>query len=363
MKFIRSGMKLPVEVVFSPEWWHKHTGICFDRDFFFNPECRVESEQKMENVLYEKWGRFGLGEHRHTPRPEVGPVHLASGFMLSEMLGCKIQYSANHPPQVIPAGFDKCELGTENVWQTEVFKDFSNLVEKLRMKFGYVSGDVNWSGILNIALDLRGQDIFLDMLDMPDKATAFFNGIAGVLEFFTSEVQLLTGTTSITVNRTVRHFPRPVLLHSECSLTMISADDYRRFLRPIDIKWSCTENLFGIHYCGGDPQRFGQAFAEIPSLSFLDAGSGGDIAALRKYLPETFLNIRISAVDLRNMTKDQIASSITEKVKQSGDPQLTGVCCVNIDDGVSDDKIDAIFDTVAELRKQDFNLKNKEEKK
>ena len=44
--------KLPVEIVLAPEWWHKNEGMIFDRDFFFHPAKRVESEQKMEKILF-----------------------------------------------------------------------------------------------------------------------------------------------------------------------------------------------------------------------------------------------------------------------------------------------------------------------
>ncbi len=46
----------------------------------------------MEKVLYERWGKYSLGANRFDDRPEVGAVHLAAGFLISEMLGCKVEY-------------------------------------------------------------------------------------------------------------------------------------------------------------------------------------------------------------------------------------------------------------------------------
>ena len=43
---------LPVEIVLGPPWWFKNAGITFDEDFFFHPLKRVETEQKMEQVLH-----------------------------------------------------------------------------------------------------------------------------------------------------------------------------------------------------------------------------------------------------------------------------------------------------------------------
>ena len=75
---------LPVDVVFHPSWWNKHTGIVFDEDFFYDPRRRVADEQLMERTLYERFGDCGLGAHHAEERPEIGAVHLAAGFLLSE---------------------------------------------------------------------------------------------------------------------------------------------------------------------------------------------------------------------------------------------------------------------------------------
>ena len=93
------------------------------------------------------------------------------------------------------------------------------------------------------------------------------------------------------------------------------------------------------------------SFAKIPYLDFLDVGWGGDIKVLREHLPNTFLNIRYSPVELAKQTTEEVRDTIASLVKDSGNPYLTGVCCINIDESVSDDKIDTIFETVEILRK------------
>ena len=147
---------LPVEIVLAPEWWHKHAGMCFDRDFFFHPARRVEDERKMEAALHERWGRFGLGLQKGQTRPEVGAVHLAAGYMISQMLGCEVRYYEDHPPQVVPQNANNLSVEADKAFESQAFRDFENLVEALRSRYGRLCGDVNWSGILNLALDLRG---------------------------------------------------------------------------------------------------------------------------------------------------------------------------------------------------------------
>jgi hypothetical protein len=342
--------KLPVEIVLAPEWWHRHGGIIFDHDFFFHPLKRVESEQIMEKVLYERWGNYGLGANKDETRPELGPVHLAAGFLLSEMMGCKVEYSASHPPQVIPANREEISLNLDDVFKSETYKKFLLLKEKLKEKHGYLTGDVNWSGILNLALDVRGEEIFTDLMISPEEVRNYFMSISELIDKFVSLIQSETGTSSISVNRNVRHFAKPVFLHSECSHTMISTEDYESTLLEFDIEWSKRYRPFGIHYCGNDPHRHVKSFAKIPHLDFLDLGWGGDVKILRKHLPNTFFNLRLSPVKIIDMTINEIRDTIIALVRDSGNPYLTGVCCINMDDTVTDEKINAIFETVYEIR-------------
>lgn len=341
---------LPVEVVFHPSWWHRHAGIVFDADFFYHPFRRVEAERRMEDVLYQRFGDLGLGKDSGRDLPVIGAVHNAAGFLLSEMLGCRVEYLENAPPLVVPAGRDSLEIDVEAAFRSPAFRRLEHLVDALKGRFGRVIGDVNWAGILNLALDIRGQTIFLDMLDRPGEAARFFGRIAEVMERFADWIARETGTTSISVNRTVRHIRQPVFLHSECALTMISGAHYRKFLRPFDQAWSERHRPFGIHYCGADPHRFADELAGLPALDFLDVGAGGDLRTLRRELPLTFLNIRLSPVEIVDQSPADIRQTVFDRVADAANPHLTGVCCINMDDRVTDDKIRALFGAVLEMR-------------
>ncbi len=343
---------LPVDIVLAPEWWYHHEGITFGRDFFFHTARRVEAERQMERALYERWGRFGLGEDKDRDLPQVGAVHLAAGFMLSEMLGCRVEYRESAPPLVVPAQREALVVDVEGAFKSRVFHDFEALTQSLKTRFGYLLGDVNWAGILNVALDLRGEPLFMDMYDRPEKVARFFIGIAEVIERFVKGIESETGSSSISVNRTVRHLDSPVYLPSECSHTMISVRNYDEFLRPFDMRWSEQHRPFGIHYCGEDPHRYAQSFATIPYLDFLDVGWGGNVAMLREHLPTAFLNLRLSPVEVSKQSPSEIQDTAVQLVRTSGNPLLTGVCSINMDEKVSDEQVSAIFEAVEALRRE-----------
>ena len=343
---------LPVEIVLGPPWWHHHEGIAFDEDFFYHPARRVEVERKMERALFDRWGRFGLGKNHDKDLPVIGAVHLAAGYLVSEMLGCRVDYLEDAPPQVIPANLDALEISPEAALESPAFKRLARLADALKQKYGHLQGDVNWSGILNIALDLRGQTFFMDMIDTPQAVSRFVTDIAGVIEKFTGHLARLTGTTSISVNRNVRNIRAPVYLHCECTHVMISVNDYEKLLMPFDVAWSKRYRPFGIHYCGKDPHRYAETFARLPHLDFLDVGWPGDVAKLRQHLPDTFLKIRYSPVEIIKQSSDEIRRTVRRLVHQSANPWLTGVCCINMDQQVGDEQVTALLEEVELLREE-----------
>ncbi len=341
---------LPVEVVFHPSWWHRHAGIVFDEDFFYHPVRRVEAERKMEQVLHEKLGEFGLGGDRGRDMPVVGAVHNAAGYLLSEMLGCRVDYLPDSSPQVVPAARPELAIDAEAAFRSRDFTRLLAVRDALVGRFGYVTGDVNWGGVLNIALDLVGQDLFLQLYSQPEEVKRQFAALAGVIERFVTGIAGATGTSSVSVNRTVRHLESPVFLHSECSNTMISTAHYEQFLLPIDLDWSRRFRPFGIHHCGKDAHRYARSFAKIENLAFLDVGWGSDVRVLREHLPRTFLNIRLDAMGWNDHTDDELAATIERLVGESGNPWLTGVCCINLDDKADERKVRLMFEVVARLR-------------
>ena len=346
------NLLLPVDIVLAPAWWHKHEGLTFDEDFFYHPTKRVESERRMEQALYERWGRFGLGSDRDKNLPQIGAVHLAAGFLLSEMLGCKVRYNEDTPPQVIPANMEELRLDVEAPFCSPAYRRFRQLTDNLKSQYGFLVGDVNWGGVFNLALDLRGERLFMDLYDTPDQARLFLDTIRRVVTKFITQIEQETGTSSISVNRIVRFFEKPICLHSVCSHTMMSVQDYERFMMPIDRHWCESKAPYGIHYCGHDPHRYAEQFAKLPHLDFLDVGWGGDVKHLREHLPHTFLSIRLSPVEIIKQSVEDIRRTIIRLVNDSGNPYLTGVCCINMDDKVSDDQVAAILKTVADLREK-----------
>lgn len=113
-------------------------------------------------------------------------------------------------------------------------KDLVKLFDALEGKFGFLEGDINWEGIQNVALNLRGQQLFIDYYENPDLVRKLVDLIASTIIQFLNFLDAKTGTTSISVNRIVRRDDARLHLHSNCTVALISKEMYREFLLPYD---------------------------------------------------------------------------------------------------------------------------------
>ncbi|MBV1751873.1 MAG: hypothetical protein KUA39_09670, partial [Desulfarculus sp.] len=53
---------IPLGVGFYPDWWKSNYGITFGRDYYYDPDYRVEVGLKQQKALYDRFGDVGLGQ-------------------------------------------------------------------------------------------------------------------------------------------------------------------------------------------------------------------------------------------------------------------------------------------------------------
>lgn len=351
---LESKTFLPVEIVFHPNWWYNEAGITFDRHYFFNPERRIHDEMKMRRVLWEKFGEFGYGEENPHPEPVIGPVHLAAGFMMSSLWGTPVEYSNNGPPLVRPTSRPLEELlrmDLPDPGMNNDFRDLFKLIDALKERFGYVTGDINWTGIQNLALDIMGQQLFIEYYEHPGEIHQLFDRLLKSMSHVLDMIRKETGTTSQSVNRSIVNVDERLNIHSNCSVQMISNAMYEEFLLPYDIALSKSYPPYGIHHCGDNMHNVAKGYARVKEACFFDVGWGSDIKYCRQRLPDAFFNLRLSPVRLQQCTAPEVESVLTQMLEESGDLSKVGICCINMDFGTPDENVARIFEVAARYRK------------
>ena len=150
---------LPVELVFNPNWWHHTAGISFDESFYLDSATRAGNDVTMRRVLFERYGALGLGEANPRPRPIIGSLHVAGGFVIPALLGAHIRFDVNAAPQPEPMhlapeqidGFEKPDW--RSAWPMNRLIAGMDALEE---EYGYLVGDLNTDGLLNAAYQLCG---------------------------------------------------------------------------------------------------------------------------------------------------------------------------------------------------------------
>ncbi|HEX9114505.1 MAG TPA: hypothetical protein VGA61_00430 [Anaerolineae bacterium] len=345
---------LPVEVVFHPSWWHRHFGLSFDEGFFFDPVRRVADEQRMRAALHTRFGDLGLGEADPASRPVIGPVHLAAGFLSSAVLGCRVRYFEDASPEVLPAN-----LTDEQVMALEVpdlqtnptFRRLVDLMDALEGQYGCLEGDVNWEGVQNVALSLRGQQLFVDYFENPVLARRLLDVVAQTLSAMTAYVRRRTGSSSVAVNRVVGAVNPAISLHSNCSVTMVSARTYHEYLLEHDRRLARDLWPYGIHHCGKDMHKVRQEYALVDGAEFFDVGWGSDVAACRAALPNAIFSLRLNPVRVANLGPREVADDTRGLLAAAGPLQQAALCCINLDDTTPDENVRAIFEVAQTYRR------------
>ena len=345
---------LPVELVFNPNWWHQTAGICFDQSFYLDAQARIQNDVIMRRVLYQRYGELGLGEPNPEPRPVIGSLYVAGGFVIPALLGVEIWFAPDAAPQPLPMHLTPEQidrLEKPDFRQTWPLNELIAQMDALEAEWDYLTGDLNTDGLLNAAYHLYGAELFADFYNNPRRVQRLLELIAELIIDVATYVRERTDTCSISVNRMVSHVDARLFLHANCSVPMISPRSYRAMQLPIEQQMAQRIQPFGIHHCGDNLQRYASAYAELP-LAFLDVGWGSDVAASRKALPDIFFNLRLSPVRMLTCTPQEIATDTESLLRAAGPLELAGVCCINMDYDTPDENIFAMYQVVEKYRQR-----------
>jgi hypothetical protein len=132
---------------------------------------------------------------------------------------------------------------------------------------------------------------------------------------------------------------------------MISNETYEEFLLPYDIYLSERLQPYGIHHCGDNMEHVKEGFAKVEKCEFFDVGWGSNVAECREALPDAWFNIRLSPVKLMTDTKQEVKCDVETLILQAAPLEKVGVCCINMDAGIPDENIRAIFEVVKQYRR------------
>jgi hypothetical protein len=176
----------------------------------------------MRQALYR---RFRLGVSNPGPRPIVGSEHVAGGFIMPALFGCEIRFEADAAPTPVPRDLGAEEALAITVPDIATTWPMSQLIadlDSLESQFGWACGDFDLDGVLNTALQIRGQQFFMDFYEAPQLAHHVLSVVTGAQIAVGTYMRARTGTLSLSTNRSTVNVDPAIFLHSNCSVQMVS---------------------------------------------------------------------------------------------------------------------------------------------
>lgn len=328
---------IPLGVGFYPDWWVNNHGISYGKEYYENPDYRVDVQARMQKALHERFGDIGLGNPDPAPRPLItyGMV------MLPAVFGCEIVFKEDALPWAMPLNLSKeaCDkLVKPDLTQTSPMKEMLGQIDHLKSKYGKVVGDINVTGVQNLALKLRGDELYIDYFEDPEFVHRLLKFCTECIIDLWRLVYPITGTGAVDV--TPMCDPSIYCLPN-CTVEQISGDTYIEFGLPYDNMIAEVCKPVGIHHCGNlDPVVEG--YAQVKNLVFVEAGFGTDFAASRRILgPDVAFNARISPVLMKNGTAEEIEAAVKEAIDQGAPLENYSIDTVGLTTGVPDENVRA----------------------
>jgi len=328
------------EVGFTPAWYRQHLDIDFGEPFHTDPQYRRDAVVAMRELLRSRFSGTQIGQ---ADSPD-GPLDLLTGVFgtcsVAAIYGVPIAYAADNWPN--------CEhqyLTDEHVDRLEPpdldenphFRRLMEQVGWIAASEGSVVGYVNWQGILNNAQRLRGQQVFLDMVDTPKRAKHLFGCVLRTMIDAASKLQSRQRKTGFDVR---------FLTVSNCLVNMVSPQQYQKLLLPLDQRVSEAFGCLGIHNCAWSATPYLDAYAQVPHVGYIDMGLDSDLHRARESFPGARRALMYTPMDLANKSMAAIEADLARCATELGPCDIV---LADIEAGVPDERILAVVEICRQL--------------
>jgi hypothetical protein len=344
--------KIPYDITLHPGWWHKFADVSFTERFFTDYIFRIEQDIKMRRTLYDFFGHLGWGEKLPQPRPIIDTDLVAGEYLQALLLGCKIKYFANSYPETICKNMTEEEVEELDVPRLDLNENWINIeeqMEKLQKNFGYVESHLDLHGVQNLALSLRGQQLFVDYYQNKKTAKRLLSICTKLLIAVGKRIKKRSRVLSCGVTSIMHKVNPKIYVTSNCTVEMVSDKIYEEFLLEWDIKLSQNFSPFGIHHCGQSTEHVAHVYKKIPNLSFLEVGAFSDIKKVRSVFPNIHLNLRYSPVKLKEITRKELKKYLMKMIEDSSPIDKISFSCVGIDQYTPPEKVENFLITMKEI--------------
>ncbi|HUT28185.1 MAG TPA: hypothetical protein VMX13_00220 [Sedimentisphaerales bacterium] len=324
---------------FNPSWFHKYCGIDFSERWHKDIDYRLQCHQAMSDEVRRRFPGRNIGQVNEDKAPDL-LTGLYGTAVVPVMFGQSIRYfpdkwPAPHGEHLTDEQADALSPAAPD--KNELFQDILSQIDKIQQLTGAARGYLNWQGVPNTAFRLRGEQIFMDLFDTPDRAHHIFECVT---------LTMINGIKRLHEKQKQTGVDEKFATISNCVVNMISPEHYREHLLPYDLRIRAEFEKFGIHNCAWVVDPYMEAYAIVPKLGYIDMGITSDLKKARQLFPDTRRTVLYTSMDLANKSEAQIRDDF-EKIAEELAPCDVGLPDIEVD--VPDERVMFAMDLCAEF--------------
>jgi len=318
------------EIGFTPNWYRAATGIDFGQKWHCEPAYRRQMLPVMLNEIKRRFGGTSIGGIDNPEKPTDLLTGTYGCVSVAAIYGIPIIYADDKWPKCERSYLNDNEIDNlepPDLDKNPFFQELMEQVEWIASKEGRIEGFMNWQGVLNNAYRLRGEKIFYDMVDSPQRCRHLFECICttmidAVKRLYKRKLQSGVEIDFVTV--------------SNCLVNMISPSHYHDMLFPFDQKIAETFGCIGIHNCSWNADPYIDDYATIPNLGYIDMGIDSNLARAKEVFTGARRALLYKPTDLANKSLETIEADL-EKIASQYAP--CDIVVGDIEAGTSDERI------------------------
>ena len=323
---------------FTPPWWTEEYGITFRSDFHLDLAVHRATLARMESILQERFGNlpnFFCGDDY----ANADPMERRYGdALIPALFDAQVSFDnvSGHP---FAASLDLTAGQVEGLGVPDIAHHpvTQLLLHPHEDGEWCTAGELGFEGVINIAYNLRSQDLFLDMIDSPERTRHLYDVVWQTINDFVHLVRAWQDPAGM----------RPTYFVScDCVVNMVSGEMYHQQLLEFDRRFYNSFDLYGVHTCNWTIDPYLDSLAEMSKLAYLDMGPGTDIDRVHKLFPDLCPSVFVHPQWLREASEQKIAREITELGKRIGRGYIL---LSDLEIGTRDSQIRAAYEAAARL--------------
>jgi hypothetical protein len=331
---------LRVSLGFEPAWFYRRCGIDFSERWHKDPYYRYQTLKTMKTELVKAFPSVSYWNPLY--EEDLATLSGCYGiYVIPRVFGLSLLYGMDRWPVLDPEkklSREEIEkFNVEKLLEGPFVEELFYQMDILESEWGKIHGYLNWQGILNNAFHIRGQEIFLDMVEQPDWVNDFFTTICEVMIELATRVQERQRNSGFYIDQ---------FSVSNCVVNMISPEMYREFVFPHDKRIALSFERFGVHTCNWNITPYIDILKDLPHLGYLDMGMMSEMAKAKKIFPETRRAVIYSPVTLQDAPLEVLRQDM-ERVYQELAP--CDIVMADIQASTSDQRVNELLELCRSL--------------